>query len=227
MRDGTASSDVGPSATPFGIKPDFDLNLMAPHQDLSDITSRVLLGMRTVYQRWTPDIILVHGDTTTTMAASLSAYYAKVKVGHVEAGLRTNDKYSPWPEEMNRRLAGAMADIHFAPTEQARSNLSAEGVAAGSIHVTGNTVIDALLNVAKRVRDDDELRARLDADFGFLDARKRMILVTGHRRENFGVGFENICLGLRKLAERGDVQVVYPVHLNPNVQEPVRRILGG
>jgi UDP-N-acetylglucosamine 2-epimerase (non-hydrolysing) len=210
----------------FELQPDFDLNLMKSGQDLSDITSNVLWGMREVYRQWPPDIILVHGDTSTTLAASLSAYYAKIKVGHVEAGLRTHNKYSPWPEEMNRRLTGSVADLHFAPTERARTNLLAEGVAGGSIHVTGNTVIDALLDVVQWVRSDTALRARFEAQFDFLDTSKRLILVTGHRRENFGTGFENICQALAGLAMRGDVQIVYPVHLNPNVQEPVRRILG-
>jgi UDP-N-acetylglucosamine 2-epimerase (non-hydrolysing) len=210
----------------FDIRPDFDLNLMRPGQDLSDITSNVLLGMREVYKQWTPDIILVHGDTTTTLAASLSAYYAKVKVGHVEAGLRTHNKYSPWPEEMNRRLTGAITDIHFAPTEKARANLLAEGMAPNTIHVTGNTVIDALLDVVDRVRADTSVNTRLEAQFDFLDPDKRLILVTGHRRENFGTGFENICQALAELARRGDVEILYPVHLNPNVQEPVRRVLG-
>ena len=177
----------------FAIRPDFDLNLMKPGQDLSDITSNVLLGMREVYKQWQPDVILVHGDTTTTLAASLSAYYAKIKVGHVEAGLRTGNKYSPWPEEMNRRLTGAITDIHFAPTEKARANLLREGTAEETIHVTGNTVIDALLDVVDRVRTDAPLKARFEAQFNFIDPSKRLILVTGHRRENFGSGFENIC----------------------------------
>jgi UDP-N-acetylglucosamine 2-epimerase (non-hydrolysing) len=211
----------------FEIKPDFDLNLMAPGQDLSDITSKVVLGMRSVFKVWHPDMILVHGDTTTTLAASMAAYYAKVKVAHVEAGLRTNNKYSPWPEEMNRRQVGVITDVHFAPTETARLNLLREGVADSAIHVTGNTVIDALLSVVARVRDDECLRTNLAVRFGFLDPEKRLLLVTGHRRENFGAGFEQICLGLREIASRGDVQIVYPVHLNPNVQEPVRRILSG
>ncbi|CAN7274743.1 UDP-N-acetylglucosamine 2-epimerase (non-hydrolyzing) [Acidovorax sp. LjRoot66] len=210
----------------FSIKPDFDLNVMKPGQDLSDITSNVLLGMREVYRQWTPDIILVHGDTTTTLAASLSAYYAKVKVGHVEAGLRTHNRHSPWPEEMNRQLTGAITEIHFSPTERARSNLLREGVAEDAVHVTGNTVIDALLGVVERVRNDAALKQRFEAQFSFIDPTKRMILVTGHRRENFGGGFENICQALAQLAQRADVQIVYPVHLNPNVQEPVRRILG-
>lgn len=211
----------------FGLQPDFDLNLMKPGQDLSDITSNVLLGMRDVYKQWTPDIILVHGDTTTTLAASLSAYYAKVRVGHVEAGLRTGNKYSPWPEEMNRRITGAITDIHFAPTEQAKANLLREGTAPQDIHVTGNTVIDALLDVVSRVRTDTALSRRFAEQFSFIDPSKRMVLVTGHRRENFGEGFENICQALVDIASRGDVQVVYPVHLNPSVQEPVRRILTG
>lgn len=209
----------------FDIKPDFDLNLMKPGQDLSDITSNVLLGMRRVYQEWRPDIILVHGDTTTTLAASLSAYYARIRVAHVEAGLRTHDKYSPWPEEMNRKLTGSIADIHFAPTAKSRQNLLAEGIFQDSIHVTGNTVIDALLKVVERVRTDHKLRTQFEAKFDFLDSSKRLILVTGHRRENFGTGFENICQALVRLADREDVEVIYPVHLNPNVQEPVRRIL--
>lgn len=211
----------------FSIRPDFDLNLMKPGQDLSDITCNVLLGMRDVYRQWQPDMILVHGDTTTTLAASLSAYYAKVKVGHVEAGLRTHNKYSPWPEEMNRRQAGALADLHFAPTDQAQAHLLREGTDPDTVHVTGNTVIDALLEVAERIRTDASLRSRFDEQFSFIDPKKRLVLVTGHRRENFGSGFENICVALRQIASRGDVQVVYPVHLNPNVQEPVRRILSG
>lgn len=209
----------------FQLKPDFDLNLMKPGQDLSDITSNVLLGLRDVYKQWQPDIILVHGDTTTTLGSSLSAYYAKIKVGHVEAGLRTGNKYAPWPEEMNRRITGSITDIHFAPTPKAQANLMREGVAPETIHITGNTVIDALLSVAHRVRTDEALRAQFSQRFSFIDPAKRMILVTGHRRENFGDGFENICQALATIAQRGDVQVVYPVHLNPNVQEPVRRIL--
>jgi len=209
----------------FGIQPDFDLDLMKPGQDVSDITANVLLGMREIYKQWTPDIILVHGDTTTTLAASLSAFYAKIKVGHVEAGLRTHNKHAPWPEEMNRSLAGVVADIHFAPTEKSREHLLREGVADTTIHVTGNTVIDALLDIVQRVRSDAELQHRFAAQFDFIDPAKRLLLVTGHRRENFGAGFENICRALAQLAQRPDVQIVYPVHLNPNVQEPVNRIL--
>jgi UDP-N-acetylglucosamine 2-epimerase (non-hydrolysing) len=209
----------------FELKPDFDLNLMKPGQDLSDITSNVLLGMRSVYQEWKPDLVLVHGDTTTTLGASLSAYYAKIRVGHVEAGLRTGNIYAPWPEEMNRRLTGSIADIHFAPTAKSRDNLLREAVEDRAIHVTGNTVIDALLKVVDRLRHDANLRTRFEQQFNFVDPTKRLVLVTGHRRENFGDGFENICNALAQIACRGDVQVVYPVHLNPNVQEPVRRIL--
>lgn len=211
----------------FAIHPDFDLDLMKPGQDLSDITSNVLLGMRKVFQQWQPDLVLVHGDTTTTLAASLSAYYGKIKVGHVEAGLRTFDKYSPWPEEMNRSITGALADFHFSPTNKARENLLLEGVDERMVVVTGNTVIDALLDVVERVRSDVGIREQLEARFSFIDPEKRLVLVTGHRRENFGEGFENICRALVEIAMRGDVQVVYPVHLNPNMQEPVKRILAG
>lgn len=210
----------------FGIQPEFDLNLMKPGQDLTDITSNVLLGLRGVFKQWLPDMVLVHGDTSTTLGASMAAYYAKVQVGHVEAGLRTGNKYAPWPEEMNRRLTGALSDLHFAPTEQSRQNLLAEGVPSENITVTGNTVIDALLQVVERVQTDTALQDTMAKRFNFLDSAKRMVLVTGHRRENFGQGFENICQALSQLAARGDVQVVYPVHLNPHVQEPVNRILG-
>lgn len=210
----------------FDIKPDFDLNLMKPGQDLTDITSNVLLGLRSVFQEWRPDWVLVHGDTTTTLASGLAAYYEKILVGHVEAGLRTGNIYSPWPEEMNRRVTGAIANLHFSPTEQAKKNLIREGVQEDSIHVTGNTVIDALLEVVDRLRNDDVLIARMQQQFNFLNSDKRLILVTGHRRENFGGGFESICSALNQIALRDDIEVIFPVHLNPNVQEPVRRILG-
>lgn len=210
----------------FDIVPDFDLDLMKPGQDLTDITANVLLGMREVLKRWRPDYVLVHGDTTTTLAASLAAYYEKVPVGHVEAGLRTGDIYSPWPEEMNRRIAGSIAHIHFAPTKTAKENLIREGVSSKAVHVTGNTVIDALLEVVQRLRSDVELKVSMEQKFQFLDPSKRLILVTGHRRENFGAGFENICTAIRTISESHAVEIVYPVHLNPNVQEPVRRILG-
>ena len=210
----------------FGIVPDEDLDLMSAGQTLPELTSRILQGVDEVIARHRPDRVLVHGDTTTTFATSLAAFYQRVPVGHVEAGLRTGNLYAPWPEEANRRLTGVLSDLHFAPTEQAAANLRAEQVAADSIHVTGNTVIDALLATAKRIDTDASLEASLASRFPFLDASKRLVLVTGHRRENFGEGFEQICLGLAQLAERQDVQVVYPVHLNPMVQEPVNRLLG-
>jgi len=209
----------------FCIVPDFDLNLMQPGQDLTDITVRVLLGMRDILQQWRPDMILVHGDTTTTMATSLAGYYEKIEVNHIEAGLRTGNIYSPWPEEMNRRLTGAIARYHFAPTATACANLQQEGVAATNIYVSGNTVIDALLDVAKKLEKNSTLAADMAEKFSFLDLNRKLILVTGHRRENFGAGFENICSALHELGQRDDVQIVYPVHLNPNVQEPVNRIL--
>ncbi|NEX46600.1 non-hydrolyzing UDP-N-acetylglucosamine 2-epimerase [Pseudotabrizicola algicola] len=209
----------------FGIAPDVDLDIMKPGQDLTDITATILTRLRDVLAAGSYDRLLVHGDTTTTMAAALAAFYARVPVGHVEAGLRTGNVFAPWPEEMNRRIVGRIADLHFAPTETARSALLAENVAPDSIHVTGNTVIDALQDVASRLRSDSALAAEIAAGFPFLDTR-RMILVTGHRRENFGEGFEQICIALKKIAAARDVQVVYPVHLNPNVQEPVKRILG-
>lgn len=211
----------------FNIRPDFDLDLMQADQSLVNITGRVLTGMQDVFAQWQPDMVLVHGDTTTTMAASLAAYYAKVAVGHVEAGLRTGNKYYPWPEEMNRHLTGALADVHFAPTEKALKNLVHEGIPLESIHVTGNTIIDALLEVKARIEADVDLCKRLAVRFSFLNPQKSMILVTGHRRENFGSGLNHICLAIADIARRDDVQIVYPVHLNPHVQQPVQRILSG
>ena len=210
----------------FEIKPDFDLDLMRSGQDLTDVTTNVLTGMRGVLRQWWPDLVLVHGDTTTTFAASLAAFYEKVAVGHVEAGLRTGNIYSPWPEEMNRRLTGTIVSLHFAPTECARVNLMREGVAENRIHVTGNTIIDALVEIVGRLKADAEMKADLDRQFSFLDYQRKLILVTGHRRENFGDGFERICRALKRLGKREDVEIIYPVHLNPNVQEPVRHILG-
>ena len=209
----------------FGIVPDFDLSVMRPDQSLSDITSAVLAGLGPVLKKARPDWVLVHGDTTTTMAASLAAYYHRIPVGHVEAGLRTRNIYSPWPEEVNRRVAGVVATLHFAPTAGARDNLLAEAVPADRIIVTGNTVIDAVVDVRRRIDSDVDLQSRLDSALPRLDPAKRMILVTGHRRESFGQGFEQICTGLRDLAARGDVEIVYPVHLNPHVRAPVSRIL--
>jgi UDP-N-acetylglucosamine 2-epimerase (non-hydrolysing) len=212
----------------FEISPDYDLNVMKPGQDLFDVTCNVLQGLKPILENEKPDIVLVHGDTTTTMAASLAAYYCKVRVGHVEAGLRTHNKFSPFPEEINRKVTGALADVHFAPTETARLNLLNEGNDASQIYITGNTVIDALLAIVGRLKQDTAGFEYLDKQFTFLDTSKKLILVTGHRRENFGEGFENICLALAEIAAtHPDVEILYPVHLNPNVQEPVRRILGG
>ena len=211
----------------FRITPDRDLNIMKPGQDLFDVTCGVLKGLKDVLAEEKPDIVLVHGDTTTTMAASLASFYFRITVGHVEAGLRTHNRYSPFPEEINRRVTGAVAALHFAPTETARNNLLREGTDPASIHVTGNTVVDALLSVSELLEHDDLLREGLDREFSFLDPDKRLLLVTGHRRENFGEGFENICLALADIAQsHPDLEILYPVHLNPNVQEPVRRILG-
>lgn len=209
----------------FEITPDEDLNVMQPGQTLSELTSRIVQGMEQVIAKHAPDIVLVHGDTTTTFATSLAAFYQRTAIGHVEAGLRTGNLYSPWPEEANRKLTGVLANLHFAPTTQAAQNLRNEGVPATSIYITGNTVIDALLAVVAKIKDTPSLQSELSAHFPFLDASKRLVLVTGHRRENFGDGFEQICHALKAIADRGDTQVVYPVHLNPNVQEPVRRIL--
>ena len=209
----------------FGIHPDFDLDLMRPDQSLNDLTAGILGNMADVFAQWRPDLVLVHGDTTTAIAVALSAYHAKIAVGHVEAGLRTGNKYAPWPEEMNRRLTDVLADVHFAPTRRAYENLVREGVSPACVHITGNTVIDALVDVDQRISHDIALQKELEAHFPFLDASKRLVLVTGHRRENFGDGFVHICQALAEIATRKDVQIVYPVHLNPHVQEPVRRLL--
>jgi UDP-N-acetylglucosamine 2-epimerase (non-hydrolysing) len=210
----------------FDITPEFDLDIMKPGQDLTDITANILLALRAILKEGRYDRLLVHGDTTTTMAATLAAFYAQVTVGHVEAGLRTGNIYAPWPEEMNRSLVGRVAQIHFAPTETARAALLAENVPEARILVTGNTVIDALQEVVARFDADADLEAQMRARFPFLDPARRMVLVTGHRRENFGQGFENICSALKAVSREADVQIVYPVHLNPNVQAPVKRILG-
>jgi UDP-N-acetylglucosamine 2-epimerase (non-hydrolysing) len=209
----------------FEITPDFDLNIMKSGQDLYDVTSRILLGMRDVLNDFKPDKVFVHGDTTTTMSTTLAAYYQQIPVAHVEAGLRTGNIYSPWPEEANRKLTGAIAEYNFAPTELSKQNLLNEGVAESSIFVTGNTVIDALLTVVEKIENDQALNTQLAALFPYLDASKKLILVTGHRRESFGTGFENMCQAIKNIASRNDVQVIYPVHLNPNVQEPVNRLL--
>jgi UDP-N-acetylglucosamine 2-epimerase (non-hydrolysing) len=211
----------------FAVQPDHDLNLMQPGQNLFELTGRLLNGLKPVLEHERPDVVLVQGDTTTAMAGALAAFYQRVKVGHVEAGLRTHNKSAPFPEEINRRIAGVIADYHFAPTEGARENLRREAVSDASIFVTGNTVVDALHSVTRLIADNPGRNKELGAKFPFLDSRKRMLLVTGHRRENFGKGFENICLALAELVRRHpDLEIVYPVHLNPNVQEPVNRILG-
>lgn len=210
----------------FKIEPAFDLNLMKANQSLSDISAAVLIGVGQTLKKWRPDLVLVHGDTTTTIASSMAAFYEQIKIGHVEAGLRTGDLRAPWPEEFNRRATGIITDLHFAPTEKARANLLKESVPAEKIFVTGNTVIDAVIQTTKSIKENKNLRNELEAKFKFLSPAKRLILVTGHRRENFGSGFENICNAISLISQKDSVEVVYPVHLNPNVQEPVRRILG-
>lgn len=209
----------------FGLRPQHDLNIMRPGQDLTHITSAALEGVGRVIDADKPDWVIIQGDTTTAFATALAAFYRKVKVGHVEAGLRTGNIYSPWPEEMNRRLATQLTTAHFAPTKKAAQNLLDEGVPASRIRTTGNTVIDALQWVTQKLSDDAEFRKEHEQRFPFLDASKRLILVTGHRRENFDGGLKNVCDALRIIAERGDVQIVYPVHLNPKVQETARAVL--
>lgn len=213
--------------TLFSIVPDYDLNIMRPGQGLTEITCGILEGLKPILESFRPDVVLVHGDTTTTMAASLAAFYQRIPVGHVEAGLRTGDLSSPWPEEANRTLTGHLAMYHFAPTENSRLNLRRENVADNRIFVTGNTVIDALFWVRDSVMNTPSRYEELAARYPFLDRDKKLILVTGHRRESFGRGFEQICHALADIAaQHDDVQIVYPVHLNPNVSEPVNRILG-
>ncbi|KHS78456.1 non-hydrolyzing UDP-N-acetylglucosamine 2-epimerase [Pectobacterium carotovorum] len=212
----------------FDITPDYDLDIMRPGQGLSEISCRILSGLEPVMAEFKPDLVLVHGDTTTTLATSLAAFYQRIPVGHVEAGLRTGNLYSPWPEEANRKLTGHLAMYHFAPTENSRQNLLREHLSDRHIFVTGNTVIDALFWVRDRILGDATLRRSLDEKYAFLDDNKKLILVTGHRRESFGGGFERICSALADIARRHpEVQIVYPVHLNPNVSEPVNRILSG
>lgn len=218
----------------FDLTPDYDLDLMKPQQDLFDITSSVLAGLRGILSDFCPDLVLVHGDTTTTFAATLAAFYQKIPVGHVEAGLRTGDMYAPWPEEANRKLTTALATYHFSPTRQAADNLLAENVKPQQIVVTGNTVIDALFHVLGRIKADETLGTRLikyiDTAMGrgFSVEADKIVLITGHRRENFGDGFVSICGAIRDLAARfPDWRFVYPVHLNPNVQRPVKDILSG
>ena len=218
----------------FGITPDYDLNIMKQGQDLYDVTARVLTGMRSVLDEARPDLVLVHGDTTTSTAAALAAFYKQIPVGHVEAGLRTHNIYSPWPEEMNRQITGRIASWHFAPTPLSRSNLTAEAVPEERILVTGNTVIDALHIVVDRIRNDSGLADGLKEslrlagyDTERTDAGHRLVLITGHRRENFGEGFLNICRAIKALSEKyPEVDFVYPMHLNPNVRRPIHEVFG-
>lgn len=211
----------------FAIEPEYDLDIMKQNQGLTGITCAILTGLESVLKDFSPDRILVHGDTSTTFAASLAAYYQKIPVGHVEAGLRTHNIYSPWPEEANRKLTGALTDLHFSPTNTAKENLLQENVSEQNIVVTGNTVIDALCHVKEAIENNAQLRNELSSRFPFVHPNKKIILVTGHRRESFGEGFENICQAIRELSVRDDVQIIYPVHLNPHVQEPVNRLLKG
>ena len=210
----------------FDIVPDFDMDIMKSAQNLTDITSEILKKLEPVLQQLNPDRVLVHGDTTTAMSAAMAAFYQKIPVGHVEAGLRTGDIYSPWPEEMNRRVVSVYTDMHFSPTQKARENLINENIDDDKIFVTGNTIIDSILMVKEKLRSNKEIEQQFDDTLPFLDSKKRLILVTAHRRENFGQGFLDICTAISLIAENKNVQVLYPVHLNPNVQEPVYRILG-
>jgi UDP-N-acetylglucosamine 2-epimerase (non-hydrolysing) len=213
----------------FDIIPDYDLNLMKPGQDLYDITTNVLLGMKSVLNDFNPDIVLVHGDTSTTSACALAAFYEKTKVGHIEAGLRTNNIYSPWPEEANRQITGIIAEYHFAPTSTSKNNLIKENKNKKNIVVCGNTVVDALFLALKKIKNDNKLKTQIEDTIMKqyqLNKNKKFILVTGHRRENFGEGFINICNAIKKIAkDNPSIDIVYPVHLNPNVQEPVRKML--
>ena len=218
----------------FEITPDYDLNIMKQGQDLYDVTARVLTGMRDVLKEAQPDVVLVHGDTTTSTAAALAAFYQQIPVGHVEAGLRTHNIYSPWPEEMNRQITGRIATYHFAPTPLSRQNLLAEGVKEEQVTVTGNTVIDALYMVVDKIKADRELDAQLEkllAEAGYdvkrLDGERRLVLITGHRRENFGEGFIRMCQAIKALTEKyPEVDFVYPMHLNPNVRRPIHEVFG-
>ncbi|GKT10719.1 non-hydrolyzing UDP-N-acetylglucosamine 2-epimerase [Desulforhabdus sp. TSK] len=211
----------------FGLTADFDLEVMSSNQTLTGLTCKVLQGMQDVFAQWKPDCVLVQGDTTTVFAAALAAFYEKIDVGHVEAGLRTGCRYSPFPEEMNRCLASRLSMLHFAPTELAKQNLLKENVAVHDVFVTGNTVVDALFDALSYIDGHDQLPRQFAEKFDFLHPQKRLILVTGHRRENFGEGFLDICHAIRELARRESVQIVYPVHLNPNVRKPVNEILKG
>lgn len=210
----------------FSLTPDYDLDVMRPNQSLHQLAARVLTGLEPVLTEFEPDVVCVHGDTLTTLTTAMAAYFKQIPVAHIEAGLRTGNIYSPWPEEANRKLVGGITRWHFSPTEQAQQNLLAESTNPDHIHITGNTVIDALLTVSEQLKTDTERQARYQQQFDFVDQNRPMVLVTGHRRESFGGGFERICEALASLAEqRPELQIVYPVHLNPNVQEPVNRLL--
>lgn len=218
----------------FDIKPDYDLNIMKQGQDLYDVTSRVLLGMRDVLKEANPDVVLVHGDTTTSTASALAAFYQQIPVGHVEAGLRTHDIYSPWPEEMNRLITGRIATYHFSPTALSKQNLLDEGISEESIIVTGNTVIDALYMVVDKIKSDKQLGKELETllresgyDVNRLNGTRKLVLITGHRRENFGEGFISMCRAIKALTEKyPNVDFVYPMHLNPNVRKPIHEVFG-
>ena len=218
----------------FGIKPDYDLNIMKQGQDLYDVTSRVLLGMRDVLKEANPDVVLVHGDTTTSTASALAAFYQQIPVGHVEAGLRTHDIYSPWPEEMNRLITGRIATYHFSPTALSKQNLLDEGINEEAITVTGNTVIDALYMVVDKIKSDKQLGEELETllresgyDVNRLNGTRKLVLITGHRRENFGEGFISMCRAIKALTEKyPNVDFVYPMHLNPNVRKPIHEVFG-
>ena len=212
----------------FKIQPDFDLNIMQRQQGLSTVTTKVLLGVEEVLEKWRPDMVLVHGDTTTTFSASLAAFYLQIPVAHIEAGLRTGNIAAPWPEEANRKLTANLATLHFAPTTIASDNLIKEGVPEKGIFVTGNTVIDALFDMTSNIKNNDSLEQKLKEQLPKFNTNNRILLVTGHRRESFGQGFENICHALKRLINKyEDIEVVYPVHMNPSVSEPVRKLLGG
>jgi UDP-N-acetylglucosamine 2-epimerase (non-hydrolysing) len=212
----------------FEITPEYDLNIMKPGQGLNDVTTAVLVGMRPILEEFKPSVVLVHGDTATTFAAALSAYYQQIHVGHVEAGLRTGNIYSPWPEEGNRKLTSALTQFHFAPTDNSKANLLAENILESQVFVTGNTVIDALFWVREKIDSEPTLKSSLVSRFDMLEKSRPMILVTGHRRESFGEGFERICEALSLIAlKHPNCQIIYPLHLNPNVQEPVNRLLNG
>ena len=202
----------------FEIKPDYDLDVMAPNQTLESLTAKIIIDFSKVLEAENPDLVLVHGDVTTGVASALASFYKKIPVGHIEAGLRTGDIFAPWPEEMNRRLIGQMASYHFAPTETAKNNLLKENISDDKIFVTGNSVIDALLFISQKIKDNSILCTELDKQFSFLNPNKKLILMTGHRRENFDGGLKRVCQTMANIAKRPDIEILYPVHLNPHVR---------